>query len=273
MSEIVAPNLGMSYGWNEGESGWKPGVDNDFKRLDSLVMPSVKDKDLNTPPGSPANGDRYIVGPSPTGAWASQAGKVATYEVSTWVFYTPKNGWVLFVEDEAVLYRYLSSAWVKYAGIVGGSLAYRLLKPADFGAATKVLTNPFSDEGAYEYINLPAAGDTDLSTYFVVPEDYASTSSWKAYLVPQGTSTTTLTMTFGITTLVSNDFPEETTAFVSATVTPTGVSGRIQIATLSTPSHTLTPGALAKVVLRRINAADANPDDQRLLGLLLSYAR
>lgn len=42
----------------------------------------------NAPPSAPSNGDVYIVGASPTGDWAGQANKVATYNGATWDFAT-----------------------------------------------------------------------------------------------------------------------------------------------------------------------------------------
>ena len=50
----VDPNLGLSYGWTLGESGWKDGMDANLKRLGAVVGLSVKDRDLGTPPASPA---------------------------------------------------------------------------------------------------------------------------------------------------------------------------------------------------------------------------
>lgn len=48
----------------------------------------------NTPPGSPAAGDAYLVGGSPTGAWVGYGGDIAIYDgVSLgWVFFTPRTG-------------------------------------------------------------------------------------------------------------------------------------------------------------------------------------
>lgn len=40
------------------------------------------------PPGSPANGDIYLVGDSATGAWAGKQNQLATYDGSTWTFQT-----------------------------------------------------------------------------------------------------------------------------------------------------------------------------------------
>ena len=42
--------------------------------LDALVQLAVLDKDLATPPGSPAAGARYIIGAAPTGAWSRACG-------------------------------------------------------------------------------------------------------------------------------------------------------------------------------------------------------
>lgn len=41
---------------------------------------------LNTPPGSPTQGDTYILGASPTGAWAGRAHCLAGYFGTGWVF-------------------------------------------------------------------------------------------------------------------------------------------------------------------------------------------
>lgn len=84
-----------------------------IRALDAIVMLSVKDRDLATPPGSPANGDRYIVASSPTGAWAGQAGKIAAWQDGAWAFYTAKTGWRIWIEDEAVLVIFNGTA---YAG-------------------------------------------------------------------------------------------------------------------------------------------------------------
>lgn len=82
--------------------------------LDALVMLSVIDKDLTSPPGSPSAGDRYIVGASATGDWSGEDGNIAAYQNSAWEFYTPKTGWFTYVEDEKRVYKYDSSAWSEY---------------------------------------------------------------------------------------------------------------------------------------------------------------
>lgn len=82
--------------------------------IDALMNTGAIDKDLATPPSSPASGDVYIVAASPTGAWAGKAGQVAYYN-SGWKFIVPKEGLRLWLKDEDVYYIYNGSAWVRYA--------------------------------------------------------------------------------------------------------------------------------------------------------------
>ena len=107
----IDPNLGLNYGWTLGESGWDTGMDANLKRLGAVVGLSVKDRDLTTPPASPANGDRYIVATGPTGAWAGKAGQIAVRVDGAWSFFAPKVGWTCFIEDEGVLSAYKATGW------------------------------------------------------------------------------------------------------------------------------------------------------------------
>lgn len=77
---------------------------------------AVKDKDLATPPGSPADGDAYIVAASPTGDWSGKAGNIAFYQTGTgWRFVAPFEGLRADVADEDIAYRYDGSAWATTA--------------------------------------------------------------------------------------------------------------------------------------------------------------
>jgi hypothetical protein len=84
-----------------------------FAQLNQLVQPAVLDKDLNAPPTSPADEALYIVGPSPTGAWAGKAAQLAYWlnTTSAWQFISPQNGFMVKVLDEAKWYDYTGSVW------------------------------------------------------------------------------------------------------------------------------------------------------------------
>lgn len=95
--------------------------------LDTLVNLAVIDRDLTAPPGSPSDGDRYIIDSPATGAWTGNEGKVAAYLDGAWEIFAPKEGWTAWVNDENVLIIYDGSDWIPYATAIllgwgGGSL-------------------------------------------------------------------------------------------------------------------------------------------------------
>ncbi len=68
------PNLGLPY--IMAAQSQKHVTHNEaIRALDAMVQLAVLDRDLAAPPGSPAEGARYIVGGSPTGAWSGHAGR------------------------------------------------------------------------------------------------------------------------------------------------------------------------------------------------------
>lgn len=118
----TSPDLGIPYIANQQS---QPEVThNDALNMLIALQKGAIDKDLNTPPGSPTNGDVYIVGPSPTGAWAGKANKIAIYTTNAWTF-VPGNdssgtniaigarheGMKIWVQDENTLYVWSGSAW------------------------------------------------------------------------------------------------------------------------------------------------------------------
>lgn len=81
-------------------------------RLDALVDLYILDRDLADPPGSPTDGDAYIVAASPTGAWAGQAGNIAYLIDGAWRFYVPVKGLVAYVADEQTIIVFTASGWI-----------------------------------------------------------------------------------------------------------------------------------------------------------------
>jgi hypothetical protein len=82
-----------------------------LNRLDALVQPVVQQVGLNAPPGSPADGQCWIIGTSPTGAWAGQANRLVQRIGGAWLFHAPFVGLVAF--DAATLSQRVwnGSAW------------------------------------------------------------------------------------------------------------------------------------------------------------------
>jgi hypothetical protein len=89
---------------DEGAEGAAATVNIGLIILDIMSRASVIDRDLTAPPGSPADGDLYIVAASPTGAWTGHATDYAMYSTVAggWLFAPRKTGKVVWIEDEAV---------------------------------------------------------------------------------------------------------------------------------------------------------------------------
>ena len=82
-----------------------------LRLLDGLVQLAVLDRDLTMPPGSPADGDRYIVASGATGAWAGWDLNVAYWVDGAWMRLVPRPGWQAWVADEAAFLAWGGTAW------------------------------------------------------------------------------------------------------------------------------------------------------------------
>lgn len=78
--------------------------------IDVLLQAAMVDAGVNAPPGSPDAGDCYIVGSSPTGAWAGYANALAYYTTG-WNFLTPFVGLTVYVASANALYSWNGTAW------------------------------------------------------------------------------------------------------------------------------------------------------------------
>lgn len=132
--------------------------------LDGLVQLSVLDRDLTTPPGSAAEGDRYIVAAGATGDWAGWDGSVALWTDASWLRLLPRTGWRAWVEDEEVILVYNGSGW---GGTTPAVLRFKAYATSDtlagVGTWAKITIN------AADY-NGQSAFDT-TNNRFIAPSD------------------------------------------------------------------------------------------------------
>ena len=87
-------------------------------KLDALSCARLIDRDLSTPPGSPADGDAYLVKATGTGAWSGQDGAIAFTVDGGWRFYAPYAGLIAYVSDETRLIVHDGAAWVDLASVI-----------------------------------------------------------------------------------------------------------------------------------------------------------
>ncbi len=90
--------------------------------LDAIVQLSVLDRNLTAPPGTPSDGDCYLVAAGSTGDWAGHDQEVAAYQDGAWAYYTPQEGWFAWIADEDVAVAYDGAAWISIGGGGGGSV-------------------------------------------------------------------------------------------------------------------------------------------------------
>ncbi|MGH9716395.1 MAG: DUF2793 domain-containing protein [Candidatus Acidiferrales bacterium] len=94
-----------------------------LRGIDALVQASVLSVTTAAPPGSPSDGDAYVVAASATGAWSGKDGQIAVWsaaiatadtntKVPAWEFHAPKAGWLVFNSGDTKFYAYNGTSWI-----------------------------------------------------------------------------------------------------------------------------------------------------------------
>jgi hypothetical protein len=87
-------------------------------QLDALGCARVLDRDLTAPPGSPADGDTYLIHATATGDWTGQDGRIAFAIDGGWRFYDPFAGLMAYVTDETKLIVFDGTAWDDFVSLL-----------------------------------------------------------------------------------------------------------------------------------------------------------
>lgn len=146
-----------------------------------ILQTGVVSVALNTPPGSPAQGDTYVIGASPTGAWAGRANCLAGYFGTAWVF-VPGNdssgtpiamgvrheGLKVYSKADNALYVWNGSAW----GVAGGGTG---LTVQDEGSTLTTAATKFNFVGAGVAVTEPVADELLVT---IGGNAWVSVASW-----------------------------------------------------------------------------------------------
>lgn len=86
-------------------------VNEALARLDLFAQPSVAAVGLDAPPADPAQGQAWIVGAAPTGAWAGQAQTLAGWTAGGWRFVAPREGLAVWSEADGCAAVFAGGSW------------------------------------------------------------------------------------------------------------------------------------------------------------------
>src|SRR5271157_6602313 len=125
MSIVNGPKIATMVSAANGDT-YGDGDRHELRTQQVLIQPNVISLALSTPPGSPVNGNTYVVGAAPTGLCAGQANSVAYWAVDpqdgpsitptiatgAWEFYTPLEGWEVYDVNTKYNYKFNGTAWV-----------------------------------------------------------------------------------------------------------------------------------------------------------------
>jgi hypothetical protein len=136
--------------------------------LDMIVHLSVQDSDATTPPAAPSEGDTWALGLAPTGDWAGQAGKIASFRGGGWLFVAPQSGWQAYNAATGSVSVFTGSAWVSTAPAPSFDNLSGVGVNAAADATNKLSVASeavlFNHAGASHQLKLNKAGSTDTAS-------------------------------------------------------------------------------------------------------------
>lgn len=152
--ERALPGLGLWGFWNLG-SGYKTQMDANWLALSALSQLRVKSR-VTALPGSPVNGDIYIV---PSGG---DANKVAVRDNGAWSYFVPAEGYFAYVEDEDVFVFWTGTAWERHGNYDIGFFFAGTMTNAEIVArlvAVRAFTIPAGGTGSQSKSEVASTGN------------------------------------------------------------------------------------------------------------------
>lgn len=124
MAETVGSKIAVCDGFADGDS-YVP-MDRFLRMIQALAQLNVISYTVSGPPGSPVEGDTYLVPAGATGAWTGKDQNVAYWTLhdlanpgGVWEFYDPLEGWWGFNNADGNFYQFNGSVWVVKLGPPG----------------------------------------------------------------------------------------------------------------------------------------------------------
>lgn len=236
------PNLVLPY-LAANQSQKHVTVNEALRRLDALVQVTVQSAVLAAPPGAPTEGQRWIVGASPTGAWTGHAAHLAAWQDGAWGFYVPLDGWIAFdaTTDTLIWYNAGTGNWASLFTAIFSDAAFTLQDDIDPTKLARFQIAGFT-AGATRVFTLPDA--TTSLAGLAVAQTFSAKQTLSNTNNDLGTSTATGTtnLASGATLSGNTKTVNIGTAGVSGSTTNvtigSGVAGALGSLNINSPSVT-----------------------------------
>ncbi|WLT32832.1 DUF2793 domain-containing protein [Geothrix sp. PMB-07] len=177
MAKSFGPNTGLLVDAAQGEAHYAE-LMKQWRGMDTLLMPAMKGVGTNAPPGSPADGDAYVIGTSPTAAWAGQGNKIARWSsiASAWEFFTARTGWSVRDGSSVIAQQWFFNGTAWQTINIRLSSGFGLVIPATSGTTYDLYLQNVAQNAAYMQVlagsNIPQfpqginlGGTASLSAY------------------------------------------------------------------------------------------------------------
>ncbi|MCP3672729.1 MAG: DUF2793 domain-containing protein [Gammaproteobacteria bacterium] len=169
MAMQTGPNMGVHYNWDLG-SYFKDDMDYNLKLIDAINQLGVISLSETAQPGSPSEGDRYILPAAGlTGSdWPGNEDTVAVFIGGVWEFHTPKAGWQAFDLGTGLPSWRNGDVWVS-ASTSGTivDLALTGATPMDISLGRNFRTNGATGDVTLSFTNIPTGVRTEVAYTWV----------------------------------------------------------------------------------------------------------
>jgi hypothetical protein len=86
----ASPRYGLPFLFS-GQSQKEVFVNEAHALADALLHPAIEGE-TDDPPATPAEGETWLIGQTPTGAWEDHPGELASFQAAGWIFAAPRDG-------------------------------------------------------------------------------------------------------------------------------------------------------------------------------------
>ena len=233
-------------------------VNESLGELDALVQCAVAEMHRNAPPASAVEGDRYLVGAAPTGAWAGQAGRIAAWRQGGWTFSQPRPGWRVYdLAGDALHVLRSAGTWAPVGGSGAAPTELQNATRIGLGAAADA-ANPFKAKlnAALWTARTPAEGGSgDL----ILAANKSATDRDAGYAFQNNFVTRAILGLFGSNRLRIAVSPDGTTFRDALTIDDaTGIADQPRLPRFKAHANFDVYGPLDTWTKIAINAADSN---------------